>query len=158
MTDTETTPAAPTSRCCEEMQEHLHEHAFGELEADLQATVAEHLGECGSCAVVYCRLEAELRGITRAFAERPPPRVRVALRERVAREFAPSLLQRMFAALRTPVPIYGVALAAAMPLVVLWAMAAPADPAADAKAPVMTTPARIQGYDASAPLFDPSWS
>jgi anti-sigma factor RsiW len=144
---------------CDEALQKLTDHHNETLPADEAVAIAEHLGSCGSCAQAYCRLQAQLRGIAAAYAERPSDKARAALRSAVRKEFAPKPSRRVLEFLRRPVPAYGAALAAAIPLVA-WIAVAPAEP--DAASPGGTAqppaPARIHDYDATVPLFDRSMS
>jgi len=144
---------------CDDALDKLTDHHHETLAAHDAVAVAEHLGACGGCAQAYCRLQAQLRGIAAAYAERPSTPVRASLRARVKAEFAPGPVQRALAVLRRPVPAYGVALAAAAPLIA-WLAIGPVDsapePASDRFQP--PAPARIHDYDATVPLFDRSVS
>ncbi len=137
---------------CDDTLEKLSDHHHETLATDEAVAVAEHLGACGGCAQAYCRLQAQLRGIGAAFAERPSSRTRAALRAAVAAEFTPKRTQGLFSFLRRPVPAYGAVLAAALPLVA-WLATRPVEPKAiDAAQP--PAPARIHDYGATVPLFD----
>ncbi len=144
---------------CDEALQKLTDHHHGTLADQEAVALAEHLGSCGSCAQAYCRLQAQLRGIGAAYVERPSDRIRASLRDAVRNEFEPKPSRRVLAFLRRPVPAYGAALAAAIPLAA-WIAAAPAEPEA---MPARGTaqpppPARIHDYDATVPLFDRSMS
>lgn len=141
---------------CEDVLHKLSDHHHETLEDDDAVAVAEHLGTCGACAQAYCRLQAQLRGIGAAYAERPSARVREALRAEVRTAFAPKPSRRLVAFLRRPIPAYGAALAAAVPLIA-WLAVRPAkpDPAPTTQPPA---PARIHDYDATVPLMDRSVS
>ena len=141
---------------CDDVLEKLSDHHHEILESGEAVAVAEHLGACGGCAQAYCRLQAQLRGIGSAYAERPSARARLALRDAVHGEFAPPRTRRVLSFLRRPVPAYGAVLAAALPLVA-WLALRPAEPEPhDATQP--PAPARIHDYDATVPLFDRSVS
>jgi len=137
---------------CDDALEKLSDHHHETLATGEAVAVAEHLGACGGCAQAYCRLQAQLRGIGSAYAERPSSGTRAALRGAVAAEFAPKGTQGLLSFLRRPVPAYGAVLAAALPLVA-WLALRPVDPE-----PVDVTqppaPARIHDYGATVPLFD----
>jgi hypothetical protein len=88
------------------------------------------------------------------------------LRAEVERRFAPRPWTRMLAALRRPVPAYGLALAAMLPLV-LW-LGLPATPPDASAPPPISTPSEtprpraelpeLTDYDgAAAAPIDPSW-
>ncbi len=146
---------------CAQARPSLIDHLHGELSSSEHAELAEHLGGCAECAVQYCRLEAEVRGIGRVFSERPSSAMAGALREAVEREFSPRFPARILALLRRPVPAYGVLFAAMVPLLV-WAVATglfdPSSGAEPSRSRPTAAPARIRNYDASAPMFDPSLS
>ncbi len=144
---------------CEACETLLIDHLHGELPDAERHGVAGHLTECSECALAFCRLAADVQGIAAAYEVRPRPSVRDQLRERVSAEFRPSLLRRAWAFATRPVPAYGVACAAAIPLL-LWAVS-PAPPVAQESAdpvPTASKPARIHDYDATVPLFDRSMS
>lgn len=144
---------------CEDVLHRLSDHHHETLAEDDAVVVAEHLGTCGACAQAYCRLQAQLRGIGAAYAERPSARVRASLRAEVKAAFAPKPSRRVLAFLRRPIPAYGAALAAAVPLVA-WLAARPADPEPAGSDPgnQPPAPARIHDYDATVPLLDRSVS
>lgn len=144
---------------CDHALQMLTDHHHQTLSAEDAVAVAEHLGSCGRCAQAYCRLQAQLRGIGAAYAERPSMKARDALRAAVKKEFEPKPARRLLAFLRRPVPAYGAALAAAIPLVA-WIAAAPAEPEAPSTPGTRqpAAPARIHDYDATVPLFDRSMS
>ncbi len=140
---------------CDQAAELLVEHHHDTLDPKTRDAMAEHLASCGACARAYCRLQAELRGIGTAYAERPSSNVRASLRRAVEAEFSTAPAPRIWRALRRPVPVYGAVLAAVIPLA-LW-MWSPSQPSA-AEEPTPPAPARMHGYDATAPLVDPSIS
>lgn len=142
---------------CEDTLLTLTDHHHEALPAEQARAVAEHLGTCGDCAQAYCRLQAQLRGIGAAYAERPSTAMREALRARVQAEFVPSRTARLLAFVRRPIPAYGAALAAAVPLVAWLAMRGAEAPESD-RVPSPPAPARIHDYDATVPLLDPSVS
>jgi anti-sigma factor RsiW len=134
----------------------LVDHAHRELEPDLQVEVARHLTQCPTCAVEFCRLQADLEGILDAHYEMPPPRVKSALRRRVAAELAPPWWRRVATTLRRPVPMYGAVLAALVPAVLWFLSAGPIVATRDAElAPSRASaagPARVTDYDATTVL------
>jgi anti-sigma factor RsiW len=139
---------------CEHCQQHLIDHVHDELGAEDSKAIAMHLAQCSECALEYCRLRADVEGIARAYAESPSPVVREALRARVEREFSPTLLRRLARVLTAPVPIYGAAMAAALPLLVWFAT----DVIREGPGELPTSierPAKIIDYDATTPLVDP---
>ncbi|MCR9159569.1 MAG: hypothetical protein ACE37F_04420 [Nannocystaceae bacterium] len=144
---------------CDDALPRLTDHHHETLAADEAVALAEHLGSCGACAQAYCRLQAQLRGIGAAYAERPSDGARAALRAAVRTEFEPKPSRRVLAFLRRPIPAYGAALAAAIPLLA-WFAAAPAEtrPAGTSGTTQPTAPARIDDYDATVPLFDGNMS
>lgn len=141
---------------CETCETLLIDHLHGELPSADRHAVAGHLTECSECALAFCRLAADVEGIAAAYEVVPSASARNELRERVSAEFRPSLLRRAWAFATRPVPAYGVACAAAIPLL-LWAVS-PAPPATQETtdpAPAASKPARIHDYDASTSLRDP---
>ena len=137
---------------CDDALEKLSDHHHETLPADEAADVAEHLGTCGECARAYCRLQAQLRGIGSAYAQRPSARTRAALRGAVRAEFARTPARGFLSFLRRPVPVYGAALAAALPLVA-WVATRPADQQT-IEVTQPDAPARVHDYGATVPLFD----
>ncbi len=142
---------------CDEAQHKLSDHLHEMLPPHEAAAMAQHLTECGACAQAYCRVQAQLRGIALAYAERPSPAARMALRAQVRAEFSPSLGRRALAFLSRPVPAYGAALAAAIPLMI-WAFSDPPPARTEATSTSHVGPALIDHYDATEPLLDPSVS
>ncbi|MEM6294625.1 MAG: zf-HC2 domain-containing protein [Myxococcota bacterium] len=140
---------------CDQASEHLVEYHHDTLDPQTRDAMATHLASCGACARSYCRLQAELRGIGSAYAERPSAKARASLRKAVEAEFSTAPAPALWRALRRPVPVYGAVLAAIIPLA-LW-MWSPSGSAA-AEEPAPPAPARLHGYDATAPLVDPSVS
>ncbi|MGH1341838.1 MAG: zf-HC2 domain-containing protein [Nannocystales bacterium] len=137
---------------CDEALEKLSDHHHETLGTAEAVAVAEHLGACGGCAQAYCRLQAQLRGIGSAYAERPSSGTRDALRAAVQAEFEPKPAGGLLLFLRRPVPAYRALLAAVLPLVAWLAMrSVDAEPADVARPPA---PARIHDYGATVPLFD----
>ncbi len=149
---------------CDAALEKLSEHHHETLAAQETVALAEHLGACGGCAQAYCRLQAQLRGIASAYAQRPSATARAALRAAVQAEFVAKPPGRLRAFLLRPVPAYGAALAAALPLIAWFALrpgppGPMPNPMSDPmSAPMGTTqppgPARIRDYDATVPLLD----
>ncbi len=140
---------------CEDCQQQLIDYVHDELDAGNGEVIAVHLAQCSSCALEYCRLRADVEGIARAYCESPSPIVREALRERVNREFAPSLLRRIARVLTRPVPVYGAAVAAVLPVLVWIA----SDVLRETPSPTPSAverPAKITDYDATRPLVDRS--
>jgi anti-sigma factor RsiW len=138
---------------CEHCQEQLIDYVHDELGAEAGKAIAVHLAQCSSCALEYCRLRADVEGIARAYCESPSPVVREALRDRVHREFAPSLLGRLARVLKRPVPVYGAAVAAVLPVLVWIATDVVRDERTHAPSAV-ERPAKITDYDATRPLVD----
>jgi anti-sigma factor RsiW len=139
---------------CEDCQQQLIDYVHDELGTDDGKTIAVHLAQCSDCALEYCRLRADVEGIARAYCDSPSPTMREALRARVEREFAPSLLRRMLRVLTRPVPMYGAAAAAAIPLLVWIASDVVRNERTDSPSAV-ERPAKITDYDATTPLVDP---
>jgi anti-sigma factor RsiW len=154
---------------CESCRDHMPELVFDELAPALRATIVEHVTQCPECALEHARWSLDLAAIAPALEAEPPEAVTDALRRRVEREFVP-LWGRVLAALRAPVPAYGVAAALVIPLV-LWSLARPpaqppAEPTAEAAVAPLASPVssaaevpppRVVGYDARsivpAPVF-----
>ena len=134
---------------CEQCETCLIDHVHGELEPAPRAAVTRHLAECAGCAVAFCRLRADLDGLLAATEVAPPAAVRASLRAEVERSFRPNWWRRALAQVRRPVPAYAVALALAIPAVVWFARAPERSPVTSA------SPAKLQGYDAAAPLTTP---
>lgn len=140
---------------CAEVEERLIDHAHDELQGDDRAVVGRHLADCPRCALEYCRLQADLRGILEAHAEAPRARVFHQLRRRVAQEIRPPFLTRASRALLRPVPAYGAVLLALVPagLWIFSAYARPTGPASEipeSSAPASLPSPTISGYDATA--------
>lgn len=141
---------------CAEVEEHLIDHAHDELRGDERDVVGRHLADCPRCALEYCRLQADLRGILEAHAEAPRARVFHQLRRRVAKQVRPPLLSRASRIFLRPVPAYGAVLLALVPAG-LWAVTALTRPSSPSlpSAPATQEPAElpsptISGYDATA--------
>ena len=101
---------------CEEFVEKLIDYRCRELALPECEAIAHHLGECASCALEYCRLDADLSGFARAVEEQPRPAVHAALRAHVAQS---SRRRALWSAFTRPIPIYQAALVAAA-VAVLW--------------------------------------
>jgi anti-sigma factor RsiW len=123
---------------CTEIIERLIDYRHRELERAEQEAIARHLGECASCALEYCRLDADLSGIAVALEQQPRPSVHASLRARVAREMRP---RSFFSVLSRPIPIYQAALVAAA-AAVLWLLFTVARP-------LPTTTVVLDRYDSS---------
>lgn len=150
---------------CEECRDRLMLLLHDELDAADARTIAEHVRGCDGCAVEYCRMHIDLVAVVEAHEVMPPPRVHAALRAEVARRFAPTPFAKLLATLRRPVPAYGLALAAMVPLV-LWIgtkptadLPAPAPTSAPIAAPRMRAELpELTDYDgALAAPIDPTW-
>lgn len=141
---------------CDDALEKLSDHHHETLVAEEAVAVAEHLGACGTCAQAYCRLQAQLRGIGSAYAERPSAGMRTRLRASVQHEFSGKPSSGLVSFLRRPIPAYGAVLAAALPLVA-WLATRPVEPERSG-ATQPPAPARIHDYGATVPLFDRSVS
>ena len=129
---------------CEHCESLLIDHAHAELGPAEHAEVTRHLAGCPTCALASCRLRADLEGLLQATCEPAPPALRARLRAEVARSFRPSWPRRALAALARPVPAYALLAALALPGL-LWIFTRPPHAA--------TTPPRLHGYDAAAPLL-----
>ena len=155
---------------CEKVRDHMHELVFDELDPDTRAGMVEHVTQCADCALEHARWSLDLAAIGSAWEVEPPEHVAIALRGRVERAFVP-WWGRALAMVRRPVPAYGVIAAFVIPLV-LWSVARPPVPPADAPAsssaisvvpmPEVSSvgevpPPRVVGYDARsivpAPVF-----
>lgn len=138
---------------CDDCQDALIDFAHGELDAGQDAAVAGHLGTCPGCALEYCRLVADLRGIAAAHVDAAPrPEVATALRAKVATLVAPPWWRRAIAPLGMRVPLYGALAAAAIPAA-LWlvAMRSPAAPNVETTPNPSALPPTIDRYDATRP-------
>jgi anti-sigma factor RsiW len=138
---------------CEHCQQQLIDYVHDELGADEGKAIAVHLAQCSDCALEYCRLRADVDGIARAYCDSPSPAVRDELRARVQREFAPPLWRRLARVLTRPVPIYGAAVAAVVPLLV-WVATDVIRHAPGREPTAIERPAKITDYDATMPLVD----
>lgn len=134
---------------CEDCQDVMVEYHYGELDPGEARTVTDHLGSCGACAMVYCRLEADLKALTLASTETPRPAVREAMRRQAKRSFTPSLWSRLGDLARRPIPAYGAVGVALVPIA-LWAVfVLPERPVASEDSTSSTT--RVEDYDATNP-------
>lgn len=141
---------------CADCQDALIDFSFGEREgadaASRDAAVAGHLARCPECALEYCRLVADLRGIAAAHDDvAPRPEVRAAVRAKVAQLIAPPWWRRLLTPLAVRVPLYGALAAAAIPVALWFATARPTASTADGPAatdPPPTAPS-VQRYDAT---------
>lgn len=115
------------SMSCAEIIDRLIDYRHRELDRAECESIAGHLGACPSCALEYCRLDADLSGIARALEEEPRPEVHASLKNRVAREIARSPRARFSAAISKPIPLYQAALLAAA-VAVLWILFSVARP------------------------------
>jgi mycothiol system anti-sigma-R factor len=70
---------------CEAVVEHAYEYLDGELPADADALIREHLALCPPCAAAMAREHAFLTFLERRLRIEPAPR---ALRARVVAELA----------------------------------------------------------------------
>ncbi len=91
---------------CEDVESRLIDYYHGELETKERLSVAGHLSDCGGCASEYCRLDADLKGITEVMDVAPDPSVRRKLRAEVAREFRVPWWRQLFRAAKLPIPAY----------------------------------------------------
>ncbi|MCA9549252.1 MAG: zf-HC2 domain-containing protein [Myxococcales bacterium] len=124
----------------------LVDHHFGELPEDLNLQVARHLAECPSCALEYCRLRADLEGLS-SLEEAPPARLHAALRARVDRRFGRHGLARVRALFELRVPAYQPALALVLlALGALWVWPGEHREAARVERPIQTV---VDQYDAT---------
>ena len=99
---------------CESIREQLIDYHYGEIAAEARTVVATHLGGCAECALEYCRLHADLSGIS--VLEEPRPHVLQNLKREVrAKSARPSFLSRW---LKIRVPLYQPALIALSALAV----------------------------------------
>lgn len=134
---------------CNDCQDRLIDFAHDEIVGAAREPIAAHLAQCPDCALEYCRLQADLHGISAAHDEEAPrPHVRAALRARVAAAIAPPWWQRVARSLRRPIPMYGAVLAAAVPLAVWIATSLEQSP--PMPAPVRASEPTITHYDATA--------
>lgn len=137
---------------CPNCEAQLIDYTSGELGDDERVAIARHLADCPTCAMEYCRIQADLDGIAQAHCETPRPEVFAALRKQVAAEVRPSMPTRAWRMLARPVPMYGVLLATLIPAGI-WLVTAniPRPSAVMPKAPslgAIATPTLID-YDAT---------
>jgi len=107
------------SLTCERSRELLVDHYYGELAPSERREMAAHLTSCAACALEYCRLDADLGGLTELLGEEPRPEVESRLRRAVEREFRPGLWRRLWRVGLFPVPAYQTALLVVALLVAL---------------------------------------
>lgn len=106
---------------CESCQQRLVDHHYRELALDDARSVAEHLADCASCALEYCRLSAALAGFRVLDRDAPSAETHRALRAKVEETFRPPIAQRLFRLLAVRVPIYQPALVILL-LFVVWTL------------------------------------
>jgi anti-sigma factor RsiW len=104
---------------CPDCESQLIDYACHELPDSERAAMAGHLAQCSGCALEYCRLQADLEGITEANTQAPRARVFHQLRRELAREYGASWWARARGLFVRPVPIYGAVLVSMVP-VALW--------------------------------------
>jgi anti-sigma factor RsiW len=123
---------------CESVQELMVDYYYRDLSDDDRKSVAVHLSACASCAMEYCRLEADLSGLGDLLAEGPRPELKKALAVRVQKEFARPWYKRLAEILRSPLPAYQAALlvSAMAALFMLLSVARTAPPAPISASPV----------------------
>lgn len=109
---------------CEDCGNLLLEYLFQELDAEARRDVAEHLTTCPTCAMEYCRLQADLDELEPGASNTPSVRVFESLSAQVRKEFRPSWLRRLGRVLAHPVPAYGASIVA-VALMALWLVLAP---------------------------------
>jgi anti-sigma factor RsiW len=136
---------------CAEAQELLIDHAHDELVGDKRLTIVRHLAGCRDCALEYCRLQADLRGVAEAHVEAPRARVFHQLRRRVAAEHARGWWSGASRVLTRPVPIYKAMLAGLVPVGVWFVIAIASNPRGpDDRSPVdASAPPSLIDYDAT---------
>lgn len=134
---------------CDECKSHLIDHAYGELPPGDAAPVARHLSECSACALEFCRLRADLDGVTQAHVQSPAPSVAHRLRTRVQAHFAPPWWRRAAVIFSKPVPVYGAMAAAVVPLAVWLGINAAVDTTQVDRPRPPAGPALIEDYDAT---------
>jgi len=89
---------------CDQCREHLIDYHYRETNGTTSRAVASHLSSCTSCAVEYCRLDADLGGIATLLEDEPGPRVLANLEREVRHAARPK--RRLFDLLQLRVPIY----------------------------------------------------
>lgn len=91
---------------CEDVQNELIEYHHRDLAVERTCAIAAHLASCSTCAVEYCRLDAELSGIASLLEEEPPPAVYRSLKVRAMQRLAPPWWRRLLSPLLVSRPIY----------------------------------------------------
>ncbi len=129
---------------CQECQSHLIDHHHGELEDALAAEVATHLTQCGDCALEYCRLDADLKGIQVMLRASPPPGLKQKLAAQVAEAFPEPWWKRVARLLSFPVPAYQAALVFAA-LLIAWVLLGQNPPPTTRRAPSTV----LENYDST---------
>ncbi len=129
---------------CQECQDRLIEHHHEELEDALATEVATHLTQCGDCALEYCRLDADLKGIQVMLRASPPARLHQKLSAKVALAFPEPQWKRLVRLLSFPVPAYQAALVFAA-LLVAWVLLGQNPPPAARRAPSTV----LENYDST---------
>lgn len=136
---------------CQECQDALIDYHYGELDPERRARTAEHLGGCSLCAMEYCRLDADLSGVTACVDDAPRPEVQAALRAKVRATFRPPWWRRVLSWSAAPIPAYQTALLllVSLALTVLLVF-----PRGGLEKPPATRPSRpavtvLDAYDAS---------
>lgn len=128
---------------CEQCTDRLIDYHYRELSKDDLRSVAQHLSHCSDCALAYCRLEADLTGLSALLDAEPSPEVLVELKSKVRQRFRPrSGWTRL---LEWRIPVYQ-PLAAAAAGLALWVVVRPATPPEPMPTPAPA--AEIRNYDA----------
>ena len=95
---------------CQRCNKNLIDYHYQELDPATYEDMAEHLTGCGDCALEYCRLDGEFRGVIDNTRVRPSDDLHRKLRNRVAAEFAPSWKNKLAQLFTIPIPVYQTAL------------------------------------------------
>jgi anti-sigma factor RsiW len=121
---------------CDDHRALLTHHAHAELGPAERGPLSRHLARCSACALEYCRLLADLDGI-QASLEAPPAALARKVRAALERELRPRGIRRISSALRRPIPVYALAAALLLPIV-LW-LRTDNDPGGAARGGVLDT-------------------
>jgi anti-sigma factor RsiW len=141
---------------CEDVLASLIDHYYSDLAARERAETAIHLSGCSSCALEYCRLDADLSGLGEMLAEAPRPEVKQALRQKVQQTFPKPWWRDLERWLRFPVPAYQAALALSA-FLLAWMLLASDGRTRREAGRATATKTLIERYDSNTiPSIDPN--